>query len=51
MRKVLGLLLIGLVGIVSAQYTLAQKANTIAGVQVKFVADAATDVATCAAYY
>jgi hypothetical protein len=49
MRKVLGLVLIGLVGVASAQYTLAQKANVVSGNQIKFTAVVATDVATTVA--
>jgi hypothetical protein len=49
MRKILSFLLVGLVLSAAAQYTLAQKANVAAGIQVKFSPDAATDVLTTAA--
>jgi hypothetical protein len=49
MRNVIGMLLIGLIGVSFAQYTLAQKANMICGVQIKFVPDVATDVVTTVA--
>jgi hypothetical protein len=49
MRKVLGFLLIGLVGLSFGQYTLAQKANVAAGIQIKFSPDVTTDVLTTVA--
>lgn len=49
MRKILGFVLVGLVGVSVGQYTLAQKANMVSGTQIKFVPDVATDVSTTAA--